>query len=170
MLSLRRRPSAIAVAAQRLYGLAVARSRRPDLYAVMGAPDTVEGRFELLTAEIILVIERLTLEGAPTEAVRQTLFDLYIRNLDGALREMGVGDLAVGKRMKTLGRHVYGRAAAYRAALASTDPGELEGLVARTILFGREGIDAGPIAKQLVADHAELAATPIDVLLSEPLK
>ncbi len=110
MLGLKRAPAAERLAARRLYDVAVERSRAVDLYAELGAPDTVEGRFELLTTLVILIVARLAGQGPLAERVRQALFDLYVRNLDGALREMGVGDLAVPKRMKELAKLWYGRA------------------------------------------------------------
>jgi cytochrome b pre-mRNA-processing protein 3 len=118
-----------------LYAAAVQQARRPALYAQMGAPDTIEGRFELLTLHIILLIEALRDRGEGPRASSQALFDVYVSNLDGALREMGVGDLTVGKRMRTLGGAFYGRAAAYREALAALpDASALESLIGRTVM------------------------------------
>ena len=82
MLGLKRPPTAERLAAERLYALAVERSRAVELYAELRAPDTVEGRFELLTAQIVLIVSRLGGEGPLAERVRQGLFDLYVRNLD----------------------------------------------------------------------------------------
>lgn len=114
---------------------AVRQARTPALYEAMGAPDTVEGRFELLTLHVILLIEALRDLGAETVPSSQALFDSYLGDLDGALREMGVGDLTVGKRMRALGQAFYGRAAAYRSAFAALpDRSELQGLIQRTIL------------------------------------
>jgi len=116
----------------------------------MDAPDTVEGRFELLTLHVILIIERLRSEGETSAASSQALFDAYVRDLDGALREMGVGDLTVGKRMRALGGAFYGRAAAYRAAFeALPDRTPLEQLITRTVMG--EAADAEPAA---LADYA----------------
>lgn len=147
-----------------LYQRAVERSRQPELYAKMGAPDTVEGRFELLTAHIYLIIERLNREGDIGKAAAQSLFDLYIRNLDSALREMGVGDLAVGKRMKSLGQIFYGRATAYETAFQSNDVAQLEDLISRTLLTERPGGDARAIATYLREERARLADVGIEDL------
>lgn len=132
-------------AAERLYAAAAAQARAPALYADMGAPDTVEGRFELLTLHVILLIDRLK-DGPPeAAAVRQILFDVYVSNLDGALREMGVGDLTVGKRMRKLGGAFYGRARACEAAFSALpDARPLEEALARTV-FGA-ATDAKPEA------------------------
>lgn len=149
-----------------LYDSAVAQARRPALYAVMGAPDTVEGRFELLTLHVILLVDRLGNCCDEAQARRQALFDLYIRNLDGALREMGVGDLAVGKRMKSLGRVFYGRAAAYESAftaLPETTP--LAGLIERTVLEGASA-DSGALREYILQCRESLAAQALDELMS----
>jgi cytochrome b pre-mRNA-processing protein 3 len=106
---------------------------------------------------VVLIIERLNREGERGRALGQSLFDLYVRNLDGALREMGVGDLAVGKRMKGLGKIFYGRAVAYTAAFESRDRVDLEALIARTILVERPGADPGPLAEALVRERGRLA-------------
>ena len=142
-----------------LYASAVAQSRTPALYAAMGAPDTVEGRFELLSLHVILLIDRLKGEGGGPDGISQALFDIYVSNLDGALREMGVGDLAVGKRMKELGGAFYGRAKAYTAALrALPDQADLREVIARTLLAGAEGVDPTTLAGYVARCHATLAA------------
>ena len=165
MLTLRKRLSTDRRAAVRLYDTAVSRSRDPKLYTNMGAPDTVEGRFELLTVHIILTIERLKGQGAVSEATRQSLFDLYVRNLDGALREMGVGDLAVSRRVKGLGRVFYGRAQAYEAAFAASDRVELEDVIRRTIFVDRDGADAAPLADYLLGERRRLAGREVAAML-----
>ena len=150
-------------AAAPLYDWAVSRSRDPTLYAIMGAPDTVEGRFELLTLHIILLVDRLARAGPDAAESRQALFDLYISNLDGAMREMGVGDLAMGKRMKALGQAFYGRAEAYEEAFSvwpNTDA--LRQLIARTIL--PHG-DAGPLSAYVTERRDELAGYDDHALL-----
>ncbi len=167
MLKFRTQPNPGKILIERLYDGAVLGSRNPDLYARMGAPDTVEGRFELLTAHILLMIERLNAAGDRGAAVGQMLFDLYVRNLDGALREMGVGDLAVGKRMKGLGRLFYGRAVAYRDAFASGDPAALRSLVGRTVLAERPGASPDALAAYFIEEKRRLDASTDDDLLAE---
>ena len=164
MLSLRRHRRVAADTASTLYAGAVERSRRIELYTIMGAPDTVEGRFELLTAHILLLVERLNREGDPGRALGQSLFDLYIRNLDSALREMGVGDLAVGKRMKQLGKVFYGRGAAFASAFQAGNRAELDSLISRTLLVDRDHADPRALAEHLTAERARLANTSFDDL------
>jgi cytochrome b pre-mRNA-processing protein 3 len=152
--------------AERLHASAVAAARTGNLYAVMGAPDSVEGRFEMLTLHVILLVERLKAEGRAGDGLRQALFDTYVSHLDGAMREMGVGDLAMGKRMRKLGEAFYGRAAAYAAAFhLLPDLTEMKSIVSRTVLEGL-GVDASPLAGYVARTHAALAAGPSERLLA----
>jgi cytochrome b pre-mRNA-processing protein 3 len=154
-------------AAERLYTAAAAQARTEALYARMEAPDTVEGRFELLTLHVILLIDRLRDGPAQALAVRQTLFDVYVSNLDGALREMGVGDLAVGKRMRKLGEAFYGRARACEAAFSALpDARPLEEMLGRTVFAGAADAKPAPLADYLRRCRAALAAEDLPPLLA----
>jgi cytochrome b pre-mRNA-processing protein 3 len=164
MLKLLRRPTA-RTAAERLHASAVAQARNPVLYATMGAPDTIEGRFELLCAHVILLLDRLKGADGPITETRQALFDVFVSHLDGAMREMGVGDLAMGKRMRRLGEAFYGRLQAYEGAFAKLPEREtLEAVVARTILDGHDS-DPGALAGYLSATRLALAAQDSSALL-----
>jgi len=144
-------------AARRLYDEAVAQGRRPALYARLGAPDTVEGRFEILTAHVILLIDRLKGDGPQAAHLRQALFDVYVGDLDGALREMSVGDLAVGRRMKKLGEAFYGRARAYDAAFRELpDLTMLGDVIARTVLEGTASVDPALLAAYIARRREDL--------------
>jgi len=151
-----------------LYESAVRQARAPALYASLGAPDTVEGRFELLTLHVILLVERLRGEGGAAQASSQALFDTYVGDLDGALREMGVGDLSVGKRMRELGNAFYGRAAGYRKAFeALPEQAPLEDLIGRTILQDATGADPTALAAYAARCRDALLGMT-DVLVGEP--
>ena len=104
---------------QGLYGAIVAQARLPIFYLRYGVSDSVEGRFELIVLHLVLVLRRLAGAGERGADLGQKLFDAFCRDLDGNLREMGVGDLAVPKRMRAFGEAYYGRQAAYLAALAA---------------------------------------------------
>jgi cytochrome b pre-mRNA-processing protein 3 len=118
-----------------LYGAIVAQARRPAFYRGYGVPDTVPGRFDLIVLHLVLVLERLG-RGAAGRNIGQQLFDVFCRDLDGNLREMGVGDLAVPKRMRQFGEAFYGRQAAYRAALDAAGDEALEKALQRNIFAG----------------------------------
>lgn len=149
---------------QTLYAAAVEQARRQYLYAELGAPDTLMGRFELYTVHVALLVLRLKGQGPQATETSQALFDAYLSGLDVALREMGVGDLSVGKKMKKLGRAFYGRVKAYEELLERHDDQAMAGLVARTILEG-EG-DGGPLAQYITAQAQALARQPIEPLLA----
>ena len=128
---LRRRSQRIA-RAHRLYQSIVAQSRTPAFYSDLGVPDTLDGRFDMIVLHLALVFRRLRMEGSDGEALVQVVFDVMIDDMDQSLREMGVGDLSVGRRVKEMARAFYGRAAAYDDALASDDAG-LESALRRNL-------------------------------------
>ena len=166
---------------QALYGAIVAQARSTAFYARFGVADSVDGRFELIVLHMVLVLRRLDAEqaarprpaaapvsGSPTG---QQLFDLFCRDLDDNLREMGVGDLAVPRRMRKFGEAFYGRQAAYGAALDAGDGRSLEKALARNILgivetnenVARLARYAGAAAEQLAAQaDSELLAGGVD--------
>jgi len=149
-----------------LYDAAVRQARATSLYATLGAPDTVEGRFEILTLHVILLIEALRGRGEDARVSSQALFDAYLSDLDGALREMGVGDLTVGKRMRSLGGAFYGRAASYREALGvMPDRRPLEALIARTIQADATGVDPTGLASYVTRCWDRLSGADTTTLL-----
>lgn len=101
-----------------LYGAIVAQARAPAIYRSFEIPDTLEARFEVLVLHLALVLDRLAAEPSGRE-VGQGAFDLFCQDMDDHMREMGVGDLTVPKKMRRLADAFYGRQDAYRAALAS---------------------------------------------------
>jgi len=160
-----------------LYGAIVAQARSPVFYTHYGVSDSVEGRFELIVLHLMLVLRRLSANGVaaserepslgPGSAVGQRLFDVFCRDLDDNLREMGVGDLAVPRRMRQFGEAFYGRQAAYAAALGEVDPQELEKALARNILGeGNAGEKAAPLARYMRAAAAQLDAQPEDAMIA----
>ena len=101
-----------------IYGTIVTQAREPVFYLDLGVPDTINGRFDLLVLHLWMVLRWLkSSEGGASLA--QTLFDRFCDDMDANLREMGVGDLTVPKRMMAFGEAFYGRVAAYDHALAS---------------------------------------------------
>jgi cytochrome b pre-mRNA-processing protein 3 len=164
------RPGRAKAAAQRLYAATVAAAREPALYAELGAPDTPDGRFEVYTLFVLLVLERLRREGAAAGPIAQGYFDAYLSGLDHGLRELAVGDLSVGKAMRKLGEAFYGRGKALDGALvALPDRGPLEALLSRTVFGGAPEVDPGPFATRMLEVRAALAAAPRDGLLEGEL-
>jgi cytochrome b pre-mRNA-processing protein 3 len=121
-----------------LHGRLVAAARRPVLFLPpYEVPDTVEGRFDLLLLFGILLIGRLQALPAPGPEIAQELVDALFQHFDSDLREMGVGDLSVPKRMKTLAEAFAGRNAVYRDTLSRHDNG-LPAALARNIYASAE--------------------------------
>lgn len=155
-------------AGQALYRLAADKARDPAFYRDAHAPDTVEGRFELYMIHVILLAMRLRGEGRRAAETSQVMFDAFLRGLDDAMREMGVGDLSVGKKMRRLGEAFYGRAKRYDELIG--DPAGLEALVRRTLYADAEGADAdrgaAAVAAYAARAHAHLAGQPTERLLA----
>lgn len=118
---------------QRLYVETVRQARTPEFYGMGRVADTVEGRFEALCLHGFLVLHRLKGEGEPGRTLGQKFFDAMFADMDRNLREIGIGDLGVGKRIKLLAENFYGRIKSYEAAL-SEPPGALEAAIARNLL------------------------------------
>src|SRR4051794_39645794 len=101
-----------------IYGMIVTQAREPLFYRELGVPDTVNGRFDLLVLHLWLVLRRMQpMDDAA--GLSQALFDRFCEDMDGNLREMGVGDLTVPKRMQAFGEAFYGRVAAYDFAVSA---------------------------------------------------
>ena len=103
-------------AARRLYMAAVRQARDPTLYTAGGVADTLDGRFELIVLHVVPLMRRLRQCDEAGRQLSQALFDVMFDDMDQSLREMGVGDLRVGKRVKQMARAFYGRATTYDQA------------------------------------------------------
>ncbi len=110
-----------------LYRNLVDQARSPQFYLNVGVPDTMDGRFDMIVLHMVVVIERLSVIGVPAKELNQKLFDVMFDDMDQALRELGVGDLSVGKKVKTMARAFYGRLGAYDDAFKN---GSDEALIA----------------------------------------
>lgn len=153
-------------AGRALYASAARQARDPSFYAGLGAADTGDGRFELYVLHVALLVLRLKGRGDAAAETAQQLFDTFVRALDDGLREMGVGDLAVAKRMRKLGEAFYGRARSYEEALARMpDRSELEALLARTVLPASTPEAAVRLAAYVVDAASRLEAMPLEALL-----
>jgi cytochrome b pre-mRNA-processing protein 3 len=160
------RPNANREVGRALYAAAVEQSRDRALYEALGAPDTVEGRFEIYTLHVVLLLDRLAEPGVPVRPASQALFDTYVQALDNALREMGVGDLSVGKKMRKLGEAFFGRVKSYNAAFAALpDEAPLHVLLQRTVYAEADPARAPALADYVIAQRAYLAAQPLEPLL-----
>ncbi|MGC4023926.1 MAG: ubiquinol-cytochrome C chaperone family protein [Mesorhizobium sp.] len=120
-----------------LYAAIVAAARQPHFYSAWNVPDTPLGRFEMISLHMILAMRRL-MNGAQAEKdIAQELTDTFFTEVDHSLRELGIGDVGVPKRMKKLAKMFYGRAGSYGAALDGNDAPTLAVALARNVVPGQ---------------------------------
>ncbi|KAA2238018.1 ubiquinol-cytochrome C chaperone family protein [Salinarimonas soli] len=146
-----------------LYDRIAAASRQPALYTDLGIPDTVEGRFESLALHTVLLLRRLRTLPPPAGDVGQDFIDTFFKRMDASLRELGVGDMGVGKRMKKLAHSFYGRADAYDGPLDRGDDAALAGVLGRNALGQAEPAPA--LAAYVLASDRRLAGQSLDEIL-----
>ena len=160
------RPRQARVAGEALYAGLVAQARQPALYRDYGVADRIDARFELYVLHLSLLLTRLKGQGEAAAETSQTLFDAFVGALDDSLRELGVGDLSVAKKMRKLGEAVYGRTVGYQNALQAWDSEALSGLIARA-LFAEDEADArsNRLAAYALSTHEALAAAPLGAFL-----
>lgn len=137
-----------------VYAVIVAQARQPVFYAELGVPDTLEGRYDMLMLHAFLYMHRLKDEAEPIKDVAQEVFDYMFSDMDRSLREIGIGDLTVPKKIKKMAQAFYGRAAAYDGALVKAGP-DLAAAVQRNV-FG--GDAAAACGAQAVAEYMRKAA------------
>lgn len=154
-------------AAERAYRRVVEQARRPGFFADCGVPDTVDGRFELICLHAFLYLHRLKREQQGAAALGQRFFDMMFADFDRSLREMGTGDLSVGREIKRMAEAFYGRIAAYEQGLTGDDL-VLEAALQRNLFGTAPPIQANPqaIALYLRREAAGLARQGAGELLA----
>lgn len=139
---------------RRCYEAIVAAARHPGFYARWGVADTLDGRFDMIALHTYLVLDRL--KGLEPQ-FRQALVDEFFRDMDRSLRELGVGDLSVAKKVRKMAEVFYGRVTAYDTALAG-DADALVAAVTRNVFPDEPAAaGAGPLAAYLQAQRRHLA-------------
>jgi cytochrome b pre-mRNA-processing protein 3 len=146
-----------------LYGAAVAAARDPYLYATLGVPDTLDGRFDLIGLHACLLIRRLRHAADPGPALAQAVFDAMFADMDINLRELGVGDMSIGKRVRAMWEAFHGRAAAYEAAMDEVGNAKLAEAIARNVWRNAPppAGAADALARLARAQDAHLAVQPL---------
>lgn len=148
-------------AADALYAAAAEQARRPEFYLSYGVDDTVEGRFEMTALHAWLLLRRLRDAGKDARKLSRALSDVFFAEMDGALRELGVGDLSVGRKIRAMAEAFYGRVAAYETALK--EPGESDAL-ASALARNVYGSETPPKARRL----ADYVRRSLAALTAEP--
>ncbi len=153
--------------ARALYVKIVDQARQPAFYRVCGVPDTLDGRFELIALHTFLVLHRLKRSQGETAELAQRLFDTLFLDMDASLRELGAGDLGVGRRVKAMAQGFYGRIAAYEDGL-TLGTGELAAALKRN-LYGTIEPDHASLQAMvayLMREAGDLAAQDLAALMS----
>lgn len=142
-------------------------ARSPVFYTEWGVPDTFDGRFEMVALHLHLLLVRLRRDGDDATGFSQGVFDLITGHFDEALRETGVGDMSVGKRVKAMTQGLYGRLSAYNAGFNAESAAEMRGALRRN-LYGtvEEAEDSwiSAILSYQSAASAHLADMPLSAL------
>jgi cytochrome b pre-mRNA-processing protein 3 len=149
-----------------LYDALVAAAREPAWYRDGGVPDTLEGRFDMLATLLALALIRLEAEGDGAKAESVALTEIFIDDMDGTLRQIGIGDFVVGKHVGKLVGALGGRLGALREALAGSAP--LEAAVRRNVFRDAPVPDSSVewVGDRLRGLHDRLATTPLEPLLA----
>ena len=151
-----------------MYGSIVAQSRQPAFFQDLEVEDTFEGRYEMLVLHVFLVLMRLRKEPEGGEEFGQAVFDTMFADLDISLREMGVGDLSIAKRIKKLASAFYGRVGAYDEALRAEDGAALDEALERNVFADRDG--CRPAAIRLARYVRASLSTLEDVTITDILR
>ncbi len=148
-----------------LYDAIVAKGREPEWYRQGAVPDTLDGRFDMIAAVLALVLIRLEAAGDTARAPSTLVTELFVDDMDGQLRQAGIGDIVVGKHIGRMMSALGGRITVYRAALTGGD--DLSAALVRNLYRGEEPPE-GALAfttARLEAFHAALAAAPADAII-----
>jgi cytochrome b pre-mRNA-processing protein 3 len=147
-----------------LYNAVVERARAPHWYVEGRVPDTVDGRFDMVAAVTSLVLLRLEADPARGAEPGTRLTERFIDDMDGQLRQIGIGDMTVGKHIGRMVSMLGGRLGAYRDGLAG---GDLDGAIVRNLFRGEApSPDAvAHVRREMVALHDRLSGTTIEFLV-----
>jgi cytochrome b pre-mRNA-processing protein 3 len=150
---------------ERQYAALTAAARMPELYERLDVPDTVMGRFEMLSIAMILFFRRTRTSGTSGQEIAQEIVDAFFQDIDYSIRELGIGDNSVPKRMKKLAGMFYGRLEAYSKAMDAGDAAALSAALQRNIYPETAGAaDMSGLAQWMMAAEAHLSAIPEEAI------
>lgn len=154
--------------ARALYGSSVTAARAPALYRDLGVPDTLSGRFEMVVLNTFLLMHRLSGEGENGRALAQALAEAMTEQLDDDMRQLGVSDVTVPKKVRKAASAAYGRFEAYAAALEANDPVALNQALVRNVYDGDESrfAEAAKLADHMMGAAAALRSQASERLLA----
>jgi len=166
IFNLFRKPPVAPDVVHEAYRSIVAQSRQERFYADWGVADTVTGRFNMVSLQLALYLRRL--KNEPTaRPFTQALVELFFKDMDRSVRELGVTDLGVPKKVKTMGNVFYGLVSVLDPALDSGVPANVEAVLVRNI-YGAPSAGAAALAAHLLDESARLGALPVAGLIPAP--
>lgn len=141
----------------------MAQARQPAFFEEYQIPDTLDGRFDVLALHVFLLIHRLRDDPEREEIVRQ-LPEKMLTEIDRALRESGISDMGVPRRVKTMARAFLGRATSYQLAMQENNMQDLIAALARNVYPGQDpdGAQILRLARYMLAAEGHLAALNAD--------
>jgi cytochrome b pre-mRNA-processing protein 3 len=144
--------------AQKLYGAIVAQARLPVFYQALGVPDTLEGRFVVLSLNLFAVLHRLKADGSEAHGLAQELIDQFSADMETVLREIGVGDLSIPKKVRRLAASSAGLLQGYEEAFNGGE-GALASTIAEALPLDGEAAEA---AGERLAHYVKRVASHLD--------
>lgn len=156
--------------AEALYAAIARQARTPEPFRDLEVPDTLDGRFDSICLHAFLVVRRLGREGDRGAALARDLYDALFADMDRGLREMGVGDLGIARRVRQMAEALMGRIKAYDASLTSEDPAALEAALRRNLYGTSESVHPQTLsgmARYVRASDGVLAAQTLDDLIAK---
>ena len=156
--------------AMELYSSVVAQARQPYFYTDLAVPDTPDGRYDMIMIHAFLLLHRLKQDLPNTEEISQAVFDIMFEDMDKSLREMGAGDVGIGRRIKEMAKGFYGRIAAYEDGLNRDDDSlnlALQRNVYRQSIAEDDQVRA--LSSYMRREAANLSNQPIEALLTGKL-
>lgn len=167
LLWFRKPPALQKEQAEKLYAAIVAQARQPLFYRDLAVPDTIDGRFDMILMHSFIVMLRLREDTTGSmQALSQTLYDIMFVDMDRAIREMGIGDLSVGKHIRRMMKAFNGRMSAYENGL--NDSVEMKDAIRRNVYGTVTDIDPAVVdamAKYLQDTLNAVRAMPLEMLI-----
>lgn len=164
----RKKPAPDAVTA--IYRAIVAQSRQPRLYAEWGVPDTVTGRFDMISLHLSLLFGRLRADPEDGRRFGQAVLDLFFKDMDRSLRELGAGDLAIPKKIQKMSSLFFAVMTQVNEALDAGDRAKLESILRRNVYGDDVPADPAALAGWLEQYRAALATVPLSEIMSGRLE
>ncbi len=153
-----------------IYGSLVSSARNPVLYRDLNVPDTMNGRFDMMVIHVFILAHRLKDADKKCQALSQAIFDAFLLDMDRGMREEGVGDISIPKKLKKMTQIYYGRLRAYEKPLEEGDRPALAEIINRNIFTdAHEDKSAALIANYMLDLHAHLKTLPDQEILQGTL-